>query len=209
MLQYAWQFDTEDYDTIADALNPGHTPMMDLSLPQELQNLDSATLFICDSARFMKVDTSTLNSQWYDPDSREVFIITSEPEICPAGLKTRLALHPGPPMYYVIILCPPVLTQTDGQPKMYGTLDGLSLANSRPDSYILPITPITAEVSMNLQSWAGMHIDQLRERTLSVYIGRYILHIQAQKYASRIASDAGTSSKAAFTYNRKRELYYR
>lgn len=193
MLAYAQMFDDTEYDSVHNAMIPELiTWTADHDLPPEVKRLDSATMFICDPTKFVKVDPTTANPQWYEPESGELFIITTESEICPAGLKSRLALHAGPPKYYVIILCPPAVTQTPGQPKMYGTLDGRPLANSRPDSYILPITPLTTEITMNLQVWAGMKIDQLRDRTLSVYIGRYILHIQAQKYISSLANIAGS-----------------
>lgn len=210
MLAYAQMFDDTEYDSVHNAMIPEPiTWTADHDLPPEVQRLDSATMFICDPTKFVKVDPTTANPQWYEPESGELFIITTESEICPAGLKSRLALHAGPPKYYVIILCPPAVTQTPGQPKMYGTLDGRPLANSRPDSYILPITPLTTEITMNLQVWAGMKIDQLRDRTLSVYIGRYILHIQAQKYISSLANIAGSRSKAEFAENRIRTLHHR
>lgn len=187
LFDLAGWFRQEVYYSIDAALNHPWILFVDQGLPEEVQELDLTTLFICDPSNFVKVDPLSANPQWYDPDSGETFNITSEPEICPAGLKSRLAIHPTPPIYYVIVLCPPSVTQTPGLPKMYGTLSGRPLTNSRPDSQTNPATQLTTEMTMNLQFWDGMHIDQLRERTLSAIIGRYILHIMAQKYATRLA----------------------
>ena len=118
----------------------------------------------------------------------------------------------------MIILCPPALTQTPGLPKMYADLAGGQLTDTRPDTEdtpghpLDPDTPLTPEMTLNLQFWSGMHIDQLRERTLSVLLGRYILFIAAQKYRTRLvggAIEAGTISKTGLTSNGIRMSFHR
>ena len=98
---------------------------------------------------------------------------------------------------------------------MYRDLGGGQLTDTRPDTVVSqghpfdPNTPLTPEMTMNLQFWAGMHIDQLRERTLSVILGRYVLLIQAQKYATRLFNRAGGPSKTGLTSNGIRMLSHR
>lgn len=93
---------------------------------------------------------------------------------------------------------------------MYADLGGGELTNTRPNTDVYPghpldpNTPLTPEMTMNLQFWVGMHIDQLRERTLSIVLGRYVLFIMAQKYRTRLvggAVEAETTSKIDLTSN--------
>ena len=202
-IDYASGFSDFEFDDIEDALAAHWNSQDDDLLPQGVRKLDGATLFICDPSNLVQITNANSSSVWYDPDSRESFEITSESEICPAGLKTRFASHPGPPLYYVIILCPPSTTRIPGQPRMFPTLRGGDL-----ESELSSTTPVTTEMTMNLQFWTGMHIDQLRLRTLSVLVGRYCLYITHRKYATRLGHLAGR--KPCFTFNDiSRILHYR
>lgn len=67
---------------------------------------------------------------WYDSATDEVYQdLTFDEELCPPGVPTRLAYHKGRgfhqaddeedhPDYYVVFLCPVILTQTPGRPKI-------------------------------------------------------------------------------------------
>lgn len=204
MLNYAHYFDSRVYANVNDAMAEG-VSIEDRTLPLEDRKLDRATLYICDTSNFVKVVTQGRNPYWYDLESGETFIITNEAEICPQGLKSRIASHVDPPIYFVIILCPPALTQTPGLPKMYADLAGGGLTNTRPNTDVSPghpldpNTPLTPEMTVNLQFWVGMHIDQLRERTLSVILGRYLLFITAQKYSTRLFDRVNGESKTDLT----------
>ena len=173
-------FDTQMYSTFADA--QGATPRLIAGSPvySDVTHLDTLTILNCDPTVFVKVERSYTEFLWLDTSTNNFYIITSEPEICPPGLKTRLAAHRGEPFHFIIILCPEVLTQTPGQFKMFATLRGGELTDTRP----------YADPSLDMCTWDGMHIDQLRERTLSVYLGRMIIYIQAQKYSQNITSES-------------------
>lgn len=122
---------------------------------------------------------------WVGPGGDGVYLqITTDAVICPPGVNTRLAKHPAStspqasrPAYLIAILCPQILTQTPGRPKMWATLDGLELTNTRP----------TAGTQDSLL-WIGMHIDVLRQRVLSVWIGRMVILITSLKYSDRMHS---------------------
>lgn len=91
----------------------------------------------------------------------------------------------GPPRYLVVILCPSVLTQTAGEPKMYADLAGTELSNTRPNFVGVKGQRLTAEETLDLLAWKGMFIDQLRERVLSVYIARVIILAIGAKFWQR------------------------
>lgn len=65
---------------------------------------------------------------------------------------------------------------------MFVNLQGHDLShNTRPTERYDP--PLTEEMTLNMLSWVGMSIDQLRARSLSVYIGRTILLVTNAIYA--------------------------
>ena len=109
----------------------------------------------------------------------------AEDDICGPGIKTRLARSRADPPNFVMILCLPVLAQIDGQPKMFADIRGNDLShNTWP-------TPMTDDSTLYMLAWYGMSIDQLRERVLSVYIGRTILLITSAKYAEELDAETG------------------
>lgn len=66
---------------------------------------------------------------------------------------------------------------------MFVDLTGFELSNNtRPTVHYKP--PLTDEMTLDTLVWTGMSIDQLRERVLSVYIGRAILLVTDAMYAN-------------------------
>lgn len=138
-------------------------------------------LFSCDPRTF----TKTSDNKWWDSDTQQLYIIGTADVICDYDTKTRLALRPEP-FGFVVILCPAVLTQRNGEPKMWADLAGQELSNTRPT--IQPADPnhVTEIESLDLGIWAGMNIDQLRDRVLSVYMGRVVLFLTGQKHYKQV-----------------------
>lgn len=119
---------------------------------------------------------------WYNSEMEWWYNFGEVDEICGAGVSTMLGMNVDirVDFHFIVVLCPKVLQQTPGQPKMYAALEHTDLQlNDRPEG---PYTlgqgqPMTEEATLNVQYWLGMTIDQLRSRTLSVYIGRIMLFI--------------------------------
>lgn len=150
----------DNFQTLLDDHLVGWIPPDEENLPLGLQILDRTTKFWCDISGFYKADPTNDASPfwaWYGPGGTNEYLqITTEPELCPPGVNTRLAKHPATanpnrPAYFIIILCPQVVTQTPDRPKMWATLDGQELTHTRP-------TAGTQDAVLYL----GMHIDALR-----------------------------------------------
>lgn len=142
-----------------------------------LASLDSSALFSCDPTAFARIHPNETDSLWTTPDSPdELYDVTTDNEICPPGMNLRLASNTGRLPHFIVVLCPEILTQKEGRFKMFATLDGQELSHTRPDS----------GSTLDMLAWEGMHVDQLRERVLSVQIGRVILMIIGQKYHDEI-----------------------
>lgn len=142
-----------------------------------LASLDSSALFSCDPTAFTRIHPNEPDSLWTTPDSPdELYDVTADNEICPPGMNLRLAANTGRLPHFIVVLCPEILTQKEGRFKMFATLDGQELSHTRPDS----------GSTLDMLAWEGMHVDQLRERVLSVQIGRVILMIIGQKYHDEI-----------------------
>lgn len=149
-----------------------------------LQPILYSIYFSCDPTTFNKVGVN----QWFDSVTQHLYISTAEDVLCGPGVKVMMAAsvrlqNPnGPPGYVVIILCPSVLTQTAGEPKMYADLAGTELSNTRPNFPGVRGQSLTQEDTLDLLAWDGMAIDQLRERVLSVYMMRVILYVAGAKF---------------------------
>lgn len=151
--------------------------------------------FSCDPTTFSKVGLN----QWFDTVTQQLYTSTANDMLCGSGVKvmTATSVRPqddpnapmnadnGPPRYLVVILCPSVLTQTAGEPKMYADLAGTELSNTRPNFVGVKGQRLTAEETLDLLAWKGMFIDQLRERVLSVYIARVIILAIGAKFWQR------------------------
>ena len=115
--------------------------------------------------------------------------------VYPPGQKTRLGYN-FLNKRAIIILCAEVLTQTDGEPKIFRTLNGDELTdNDRETETVFPSdynNDPSEDVTQNAFSWPGMGIDQLRQRVLSVYIGRNIIAIMG--IARNLAPAPGVDS---------------
>lgn len=173
------KFDTAEYEDLQDALEEDID--VDASLPEDLQRIDSTVHFECDPTAFVKVESSRGSPLWVGPDGVAVEM-TRDAALCPPGVKTRVAEHPATtnpttPAYFVVMLCPEILTQTPGRPKMWATLVGTELEDTRP----------VVDIQDNLL-WLGMHIDSLRQNVLSVWMGRIVLLIMGVQYSDRIYS---------------------
>ena len=169
----ASQFDTVLYPNIGQAWGNAH--LSDSVLP-----LDSTLLFTCNPVSFTR-----LTGGWWDTETIQYYNVpgaVNDDDICGPDIKTRLAVHRGQPWHFIMILCPPVLGQVEGQPKMFVDLSETDLShNTRPSEYFPP--PLTSGMTLNMLLWEGMSIDQLRTRVLSVYIGRTILLVTGAIYA--------------------------
>ena len=142
---------------------------------QDLQYMDSATVFVCDPSIFEKVDDeSTL---WRDTTTGYLYLGPPTSEICPPGVKVVSAEHLAGPMHYTVILCPEVLTQRYGQHKMFAGVDGLELSHTRNYQ-----GANGNEQALDLFAWLNMSIDELRQHVLSVWMGREIMYIQGRKF---------------------------
>lgn len=174
------RFDETEYRNLQEALDADLD--LDESLPANLQRIDSTVRFECDPTTFSKVDSMNDASPFWVGLDGVVLQITTDPVLCPTGLKTRIAEHPATtnpttPAYFVVILCPEILTQTPGRPKMWATLFGEELTDTRP-----------ANDTQDHLLWLGMPIDSLRQNVLSVWIGRIVLLVMGVKYSDRIHS---------------------
>ena len=104
-----------------------------------------------------------------------------------------------------MILCPAVLTQRVGEPKIFATVDGKELSHTIPSPVYDgnngdPLPNVTAVESLDLLLWQGMNIDQLRERVLSVYMGRVILFLTGQKYYTQVLDkERANSQKCSYS----------
>ena len=167
------RFDTTIYANLADAW--GDAELSDPTLP-----LDSTLCFTCDPDSFTR-----LTGGWWYFETVQYYNVpgaVDDEDICGPGIKTRLAEYRGDPWHFIMIICPAVLEQTDGQPKMFADLEGTDLShNTRPTEIHDP--PLTEEMTLNMFGWEGMTIDQLRAKILSVYIGRTILIVTNAMYA--------------------------
>ena len=176
-----------DLQSVLDArqnilAEPGNIDAVDL--PEDLQLLDATSVFWCDVTQFVKIDPMNDASPFWVwtgvGRDGESLPITMGPAICPPGVNTRLVEHPATltplrPAYFIMILCPQILTQTPDRPKMWATLRGQELTNTRPDAGI-----------QDAVLWLGMHIDALRQRVLSVWIGRMMILITSIIYSDRM-----------------------
>lgn len=187
-------FDQTAYSNIDNAIETASNSLLEnapTSLLPDRRYLDSTTLFVCDPTTFIRdvLAVEDLGSEdgpggtadyihvWYDTATDEVYQdLTFDEELCPSGVPTRLAYHRGRgfrqgddeedhPDYYIVVLCPEILTQTPGKPKMWATLDGQELSNTRPSDGTL----------LNELAYVGMSIDDLRSRVLSVHLARNLL----------------------------------
>ena len=170
----------QKWDTIALAQQNERFAGID-SETRDLSQVTYNVLFSCDPYTFRKIS----GNNWWDRDTLQLYNITSADVICDSNTKTRLALRPEP-FGFVVILCPAVLTQTTGQPKMFATLDGAELSNTRPSPEYEDDYNVTAAESLEIFGWDGTNVDQLRERVLSVYLGRVVLFLTGQKYYNKV-----------------------
>lgn len=96
--------------------------------------LDRTRTFICDVTRVVQVpleDAGFRTTIRQDMEIGESVVINSAAEICPPDTCTVLTFHnvsppgsPSQPEHYVVIVCPVLLTQTEGRPKMFASMDG-------------------------------------------------------------------------------------
>lgn len=178
--ELAKSFSAQKWDTIANAQQRELFADID-SGTRDVSQVTYNVLFSCDPRTFRKIS----GNNWWDRDTLQLYNITTADVICDSNTKTRLALRPEP-FGFVVILCPAVLTQRDGEPKMWATLDGTELSNTRPSPEYDDDHNLTAAESLDLLGWDGMNIDQLRERVLSVYMGRLVLFLTGQKYCNQV-----------------------
>ena len=143
---------------------------------------DESLVFSCDATMWEK--DAGGGHLWYSSEMDGWYNFGYEVnEICGDGVSTMLGMKANletVKLHFIVILCTRVLYQTPDKPKIYATLQHTELqSNDRPDG---PYTldqgqPMTEEATLNVQYWLGMTIDQLRSRTLSVYVGRIMLFI--------------------------------
>lgn len=174
------EFDRNIYGNLQEVLDADVD--WDESLPANLQTIASTVRFECDPTAFFKVDSMNDASPFWVGLDGVVLQITTDPVLCPTGVKTRIAKHPATtnpttPAYFVVILCPEILTQTPGRPKMWATLIGEELTDTRP----------ATDTQDNLL-WLGMPIDLLRQNVLSVWIGRIVMLVIGVQYSDRFHS---------------------
>lgn len=172
-------FDLNQFRALADAMKLIHNtnPCRPLS---GSEYLDKTTAFICNVTGFVKVGPimGMRTSIWLDEATGEQFTITNEPELCPPGIASRLVYHHSSPLGsvspppYEVIVCPMLLTPTQGKPEMFATIDRQDLTNKR----------LNDGIDLNTVAYIGMGIDDLRDRVLSVWLGRMVIIIVAQKY---------------------------
>ena len=174
-------FPTEEYTTLEEAREAEMWALTVMDLPN-VPAIEDTLEYSCNPRRFRKVD----GDQWQDRTTQEIYNIESADQICPddGSVKLRLALHLAEPQHFVAILCPSILGQTDDQPKMYATLEGVELSDTRPDG----------DPPLDVLIYLGMSIDDLRARVLSVYLGRVILFIEGAKWPDVAPSKTATSA---------------
>ena len=167
--EQAARFPPEEYRTLEEARDAELEVLAEMNQPH-LPAIEDTLTFSRNPRRFVNQG----GNRWQDRTTREIYTINSVDEICPwdGSVKVRLALHLVDPQYFVAILCPSVLGQTDGEPKMYAALSGTEFANTRPNG----------DPPLHVLSFVGMSIDQLRARVLSVYLDRIVLIKVGQKW---------------------------
>lgn len=137
--EWVASFDVKRYYGCNDAMDSVLVINFQL-VPRDHLYLDKTTTFICDVTSFDKAvvegqGQGVSSNLWIDEAIEGVFTITSDPEICPPGISTRYAWRYGsiaagaplPPHRYIVIVCPELLTQTEGKPKIFPTMDGQEL----------------------------------------------------------------------------------
>lgn len=110
------------------------------------------------------------------------------PEICPPGAKIAAAEVLARPQHFTVVLCPELLTQAPGKHKMFATLSGVELTNTRHGTDVNGDT-----VPEDRFAWIDMSIDDLRQEVLSVYLGLIIMYIQGVKFEKKIIDDEGNT----------------
>ena len=138
----------------------------------------------------MRTVTATGAVTWFNAfmNMNVEYSITNRNDICGNGLKAMLGqavTRTVPTVMFILVLCPVILNQTDGQPKMFADLYGEDLqTNNRPDvdwGSASDPTPMTPANTINMMTWVGQHIDQLRDRVLSVIMGRILLLVSVNQ----------------------------
>lgn len=150
---------------------------------------DDTLIISCSPGDFNRFEDEDGIVTWFNPFVGVHYDITNANEICAPRVKTMFGQAIGqaiPTTMFILILCPIILNQTDGRrPKMFADLEGDNLmTNNRPNvdwGSLSNPTPITPENTINMMVWAGQHIDQLRDRVLSVIVGRMLLYVSVNK----------------------------
>ena len=156
--------------------------------PQDLQALDSSTVFVCDPSVFEKVDDSS--TLWRDTTTGYFYTgLASSSVICPPGVKTASAEHLARPMHFTIVLCPEVLTQTPAKHRMFTGVESLELPHTRDSAD----ADGNNEDPIDEFAWIDMSIDELRQNVLSVWMGRVIMYIQGIKFEKKIVDNSGNT----------------
>lgn len=185
-------FPTKEYATIGDA-----SQYYDLIPPSP----DDTLVISCSPADFVRrVSVTAGGVVWFNAFMNVDYAITNANEICRDGVKAMLGqavTRTVPTTMFVLLLCPVILTQTDGQPKMFRNLEGFDLVtNNRPDVWdtLSDPVPLTPENTINMMVWAGQHIDQLRDRVLSVIVGRILLLVSVNQMYGLTGIEGQTKS---------------
>ena len=184
----AAEFSLKQYNTIAEA-----TEVEGLS-----SNPSDVLVISCGPGDFQRdVDDNGIVT-WFNTRTFLHFRIPNADVMCAPGVKAMFGQATGPafgqpdgPTIYVLVLCPVILTQTDGRPKMFLDMNGGNLAsNTRPDVDWLEAT----EDTINSFTWVGQHIDQLRDRVLSVIVGRMLLFVSVNQWSAMTGIESNIPS---------------
>ena len=98
-------------------------------------NPDDTLIISFDPADFLRTITAA-GVRWFNAFMNVEYSITNRNNVCGNGVKAMLgqaATRNSPTAMFILVLCPVILTQTDGQPKMFADLFGEDLqTNDRP-----------------------------------------------------------------------------
>ena len=176
-------YDPSQYDSVEAAQSRGIPSTIIAPGPSDNKALDSSTTYVCDASIFQWED-----GLWRDTTTGLLYRGLSGPEMCPPGVKLRLGEVLSRPQFYIVVLCPELLTQTPGKPKMFATLKAMELTHTRNNVDVNGV-----QDDLDIFAWDGMSIDDLRQKVLSVYLGLVIMYVQAVKFEKKIIDDDGNT----------------
>ena len=163
-------FDTKEYDNHAMFFDDdGAASVME----------DSDLVISCSPRDFRREGTLNGNAKWFNEFSSTHFAFPASDYLCGDGVASmfgRVQLSTSLRMN-ILLLCPVNFGARKGLPQLRRDLRLWKLLHSQYQNQ--------GDKSLDQGSWFGMHIDQLRDRVLSVIISRAMILLTLEKMAGQ------------------------